>query len=292
MALTVKRVELGRPKLNILVFGPPGVGKTVLAASAAGHPDLGPALIANFEGGLLSVASMPNLDSVEIHSMAQMDELFWELRNGSNGFDKYKTVIIDSGSEMQTLALEEATRLELKRDREKGKVNDRTIDELEIQTYGKAGAQLSRIMRWYRDLPMHTIVTALPRFTFAQGVDQRIAIPIEVEPLFTKKVGVQIMGYMDCVWYYGNKNGQRALITSDMGAYRAKTRGYNFAAALGQVHNDPWLPDIYELLLSSEGTGGAATENVSVLQNLTAVEFEVPQIEKTEIEPVLEEVAV
>src|SRR5690349_4192777 len=112
MPITPYRVVLDKPKINALIYGSPGVGKTTLAASAAGHPDLSPVLAINFEGGLLSITSRGDIDAVDIKTMADVDEVFWSLRNKNNGFENYKTVFLDSGSEMQTLALEEATRNE------------------------------------------------------------------------------------------------------------------------------------------------------------------------------------
>jgi hypothetical protein len=269
MGLTPYRVVLGKPKLNILVYGAPGSGKTTFASSANDHPDMSPVLYASFESGLLSVATR-GVDAVDIHSVKQMDELFWLMFNGKKNNDpvwgKYKTVVVDSGSEMLTLALEEATREEIEKDRRAGKNPNRGQDDLELRTYGKAGAQIARLMRWFRDLDVNLIVTALPKSTFSPGADQRTNTPIEVTPQFTNKVGVSVMGYMDMVWYLGvneHDNNRRYLITRNRKPIIAKTRGYNFSNALGEIYPDPWLPVIYELLLSSESGGAKAEETVN-----------------------------
>lgn len=264
MGLAPYRVKIDQPTLNVLLYGPPGVGKTTVAASVQDHPSMSPVLFASFESGLLSIASRNDIDAVDIVSVIQMDELFWLLRNKTPPYDKYKTIVIDSGSEMQTLALEEARRSEMQKDAKAGKKTDSTIDDLELRTYGKAGAQIARLMRWYRDLPINLIVTALPKSTFSQGADQRTSIPSEVAPQFTNKVGVSIMGYMDMVWYLGREEGteKRYIVTRNRKPIIAKTRGFNFANALGEIYSNPWLPTIYELLLSSE-KGTAKAEHVN-----------------------------
>jgi hypothetical protein len=235
-----------------MLYGRPGIGKTTLAASAQEHEDMSPVLTANFEGGLLSIGSRGDIDAVDIKTIEQVDELFWLIRNGTPPYDQYKTLVIDSGSEMQTLALEEAVRLEMAKKEKQGRLGDRTIDDIEIQNYGKSGAQLARMFRWFRDLPINLIITALPKFVFPQGADTRTSQPIEVCPSFTNKLGVQVMGYVDFLWYLYEEGGIRKLLTRDTGSYRAKTRGYNFSLALGNPYPNPWLPTIYNLLIEAE----------------------------------------
>lgn len=286
------RVQLNKPKLNILLYGPQGTGKTTLAASAQEHPEMTPVLIANFEGGLLSLTSRGDIDAIDIKSILQMDQLFWLLHNKTPPFDKYKTLIIDSGSEMQNLAMEEATRAEIAQwqKRNQGKTPERTIDDIEIQTYGKVTSQLSRLFRWFRDLDMNVIITALPKMTYIKGADQRTATPTLVEPYFTNKLGTQVMGYMDMVWWLGDSNGIRYLITRDKGPYRAKTRGYNFGNALGELYQNPWMPVIYELLLSSEQSTNKAsqvTEPTAVLTSADLFPTEAEEgVSAEEVQPV------
>lgn len=293
MAVTPYRVVVDKPRLNILLYGSPGIGKTTLAASANEHPDLGPVLIANFEGGLLSIASRGDIDAVDIRSMKEADELFWALRNKTAGFEKYKTVVIDSGSEMYTLALEEAIREDMRKDPTKSLARGRTIDDIELQNYGRSGAQIGRIMRWFRDLPMNVIITALPKVQFAQGADQRIATPNSITPSFSAKLGVQIMGFMDFVWYMGEtQEKRRYLIPEARGPYAAKTRGYQFAKALNAggkgVYPDPWLPTIYDLLISSESGNERAEiqpvnstplDSAEIFPTLVNLDFEAPTVE-------------
>lgn len=269
------RIILDKPKINFLVYGPPGVGKTTFAASAQDHPDLAPVLVANFEGGLLSLTSRGDIDAVDITSMEQLDDLFWKMKNNIDDFGQYRTLVIDSGTELQTLALEETTRKEILKDQAQNKGGGRTIDDLEIRTYGTSGTMVSRLMRWFRDLDVNLIVTALPKYIYSQGADKRVSTPQEVTPAFTSKLGISVMGYVDMVWFLGEKDKRRFLLTQDNGIYRAKTRGYNFAKALGEIYPDPWVPDIYNLLLESEKSKERAQPTVNSIP-LTSVDVFAP----------------
>lgn len=254
MPLTVERVGTdAKPNLNLLLYGMPGVGKTTFAAQAQSHPDLAPVLIADLEGGLLSVSSRGDIDAVRVRTTQEMDELFWMLRNGTGDFGKYRTVVIDSGTNLANRALEEWSALNKDRAQKRGRGSEWTIDDIQLEDYGKMLAQIRRLMTWYRDLPLNLIVTALARFEFAQGADKRSAAPVSVGPDFTASVAGAVTGMMDHAWYmYTDENGDRHMLTQERGVYRAKTRGANFARELGYHVADPTLPEIYDLLVRSE----------------------------------------
>lgn len=263
MPLTVRRIgqEGDKPKLNLMVYGIAGTGKTTLAAQAQDHPDLAPVLFADLEGGTLSIQSRRDIDSVRITTTDELDELFWDLSLKRNGFGIYKTVVIDSGTNLANRALVEWIGRNQERAQKKNKRKGETLDDVQLEDYGKMTAQVRRLLSWYRDLDINLIVTALARFDFAQDADQRTASPIAVYPDFTQKLGSSLVGLMDHAWYiYANEDGSRSMLTSERGVYRAKTRGEYFAPALGHIVDDPYLPGIYDLLLQTEVSGFASPE--------------------------------
>lgn len=213
--------------LNLLVYGPSGVGKTTLAGSAAAHPDLSPVLFLNIEGGLLSVVGKPGVLAADIRSTADLEDAFWSLKKSlDDGKPIARTVVIDSGTEAQTLSLEEAA---VRAHKKKPRAD---TDERYLEDYGRSTAQLSRIFRWFRDLPVHTVITALPKEIVAADS----GVVRECMPSFTTKLGRSVMGFVDCVWYLGlTPGGKRAMVTVPQGVYVGKTRGARFAEALGPV---------------------------------------------------------
>lgn len=264
MSLEIRRIgQDERPFLNALIYGMPGVGKTTLAAQAQSHPDLSPVLVADLEGGLLSVASRGDIDAVAIRTTDEMDELFWALRNqtirNAEG-DLYRTVIIDSGTNLANRALEEWVARNSERAIKKGRGDkDRTLDDVQIEDYGKMGLQVRRLMTWYRDLPLNVIVTALARFEYPKDADAKSADPISVGPDFTAKLASNVAGMMDHVWYMYSDHDGRHMLTQEMGVYRAKTRGANFSEAIGYVVDSPNLVDLYEILVKTETSGDFVT---------------------------------
>lgn len=240
--------------IKALIYGVPGSGKTTLAASSVLHPLMSKVLFISIEGGMLSVPSSPNVIYEEVRNtdnktaIEKIEDYFWQLAqipSGKSSLDKeIRTVVIDSASEALTLTLE-------------GIVKKRggTTDDIWLQDYGKSTASLKRLFRYFRDLPMNVIVTAL-----AQDVMEgkgETAVRVAVEPSFTLKLRESVKGVFDHVWYlYRRSDGEEEtyhMLTRTKGLYYGKTRGQRFAPALGMRVDNPSMPNIYDLLLKTEG---------------------------------------
>lgn len=268
-----KPVVVENQKLKALVYGDAGIGKTTFAASAAKNPAMSPVLILNLEGGLLSVAGIDGVDEVKISSSADMDEAYFALAKRQSGFDKYKTIIIDSGTVFANRVLIEWTQRNALRAQRKGRGDpDRTIDDIQLEDYGKMTAQIRRTLSWYYDLPYHVICTALAKTVYPpveKGTDTRNLPPAEVRPDFTDKLGNQIMGIFDHVWYiYTDAEKNRYMLTETAGVYRAKTRGRHFLAEIGGVVGpNPNLADLYSTLIRVEGNRDTDDATYSLLSD-------------------------
>lgn len=247
--------------MNILVYGDPGVGKTVFAGSAQDHAKMKNVLFLNVEGGLISVAGRGDIRALDVEGVIaakeptgnSLEEIFWRLASGDDpDFKGIRTVVIDSVTELQTVNLEEIVAKEMKKN--PSKRDDR--DFLQQQDYGKSTVQLKRLFRSFRDLPLNVIWTALPKASYPPGAGEN-ASPSIVTPSLTNKLASSLMGYVDFVWYMytgEDEDGEvtRHLLTQTRGVYQAKTRGVKFADALGVKVDEPDMAELYDLYLKSE----------------------------------------
>ncbi len=252
MTYTVNAQTLLNKGLNLLIYGLQGSGKTYLAGTAQDHPAMKRTLFLNIEGGLITVGSRGDILAEDIRSVEDLEKCFWRLhrKEQDKEWKDVRTVVIDSLTELQGINLEEIAK---KRNR---------VDDLQLQDYKVSTMHLKRILRWYRDLPVNLVLTALVHKQYPAGTDGIVGDPVEIRPALTQKLSDAIMGFCDAVWYLHTAEEKTAdgkdtrvaryMLTRDRGPYRAKTRGVRFAEALGGRVKDPTLPALYDLFVETE----------------------------------------
>lgn len=245
--------EIFTNKMNILIYGEAGAGKTHLAGTAQDVPTMADVHVFNIDGGIMTLANRGDIHATDIHSVDDLEQELFKLANGDEKYKNTKTVVIDNITELQTLALEQITSKELAGRLKKNK--NYTVDEVYLEDYGVAGKRLARLLRGFRDLPMHVIYIAHKKDKMRQGTNTLE----ESKPNLTEKLGTAIMGYMDYVWYLytadelegSEETGyktvmHRYLLTQPMNNFAAKTRGSDFAERIGAVIKDPNMVTIME----------------------------------------------
>lgn len=247
--------------LKLLIYGNYGVGKTYLAGTASDVDSMQDVLIINAEAGDLSLAAFTNVDEITVQdfrTLGRINEFLKQhcVMRDAGDIDKlrslearvrqvdekdikeprqYRTVIIDSLTELeaycfnQLLGITDTTRL------------DEDPQSAEWTEYKKNHTMMLRVVRAFRDLPMHVIFTAAEQFQ--QDESKRY----KYSPDLTGKLSKKIQGFMDMVGYLAiGKDGETTIrrlyvSPSPTGKYDAKHR---YQAFKGEFFLNPTIKSI------------------------------------------------
>lgn len=268
-AFRIESTQRRERYLKLLVYGNYGVGKTTLAATASEVEPMCDVLMINAEAGDLSVANFNRIDEITVQDFRTLGSIneylkrhckardeddtdkLRELEAQVRGVDvkeikeprRYRTVIVDSLTELesycfnQLLGITDTTRL------------DDETQSAEWSEYKKNHTMMQRVVRAFRDLPMHVIFTAAEQFT--QDESKRY----KYSPDLTGKLSKKVQGFMDMVGYLtigrdGEKTIRRLYVApSPQGKYDAKHRYSTFKGeyftnpSIGKILNETGLAD-------------------------------------------------
>ena len=205
------------PFIKIMIYGDPGVGKTTLSASA---PDW---LMVNIEKGAKVLKNHknlvgPNCQALQFKSVFQLEQLLKYLEQDHPAFAQYKTIIIDSYSELQKRDLDEIVRVEAAKDASRNKYlpigPDYNINTEHLRQIGTALKNLNR----------HVIVTAHVKEEKDDSSGRLL-----VRPNLTPKLAGTMAGLFDVVGYLqrttdASGNEVRTLQVHPTNKVTAKTR--------------------------------------------------------------------
>ncbi len=275
--MPLKKPTLSLPWINILPYGRPGVGKTTLAGSISEVPGIRHVLFCDAENGELALSPF-NVDVMPIRRWQNINTVYNFLRlhvklrdaNDIKGvvalakqagipeeFQEhlYDAVVHDSLTEMHTQILYQL--LGVDRDGD-AKLADEP-DTPEFKEWGQASEMIKKMVRKFRDLPIHTVFTAQAQQSEDESGRERLM------PELPGKLARGVQGLVDVVGYLmsslpsGDGDAvQRRLYLRPSRAFDAKTR---FADMKEVFLEDPNMSDLIKAAnIKSEGQVDA-TEN-------------------------------
>jgi phage nucleotide-binding protein len=224
--------------INALFYGVPGVGKTTLCGSAVDHPKTRPALLIDCEGGTVTLRGK-DIDVKPARSMDDIVQIHNDLRTNNDGY--YKTVIIDSLSELADLDMRTVMADMVKRSKEQGK--DRDPDVADRREWGIVRTHMRKIVRAYRDLPMNTLFTAL------LNIDKDdVTGKTTFYPAMSGKLKGEIPGFVDIVGHMRVVMEGEEVVRKIQFQGTDKVTAKDRTASLGAFMNNPTIPIMWDLL--------------------------------------------
>ncbi|QXJ40731.1 putative recombinase [Curtobacterium phage Parvaparticeps] len=226
-------------KLNILYWGREGTSKTTNAATLA---NMGRTLVINAEGGLKKTALRRqgiNVDNIAVWPKPNqpitydgLEEVYQEVKSDlEDDPNSWTGVVFDSATDIVQAMVDRVSSLRI------GKVKDRGIlvDEVEQWTtdrndFGVMSKQFRDILRKFRDLHCHVVITALER----RDVDEDTQ-KVSYGPAVSPALQTDLLGYVDVVMYTRAPDEDRDFFrasTKKAGAFRSKDRFGNLPAVL------------------------------------------------------------
>jgi hypothetical protein len=238
--------------LKMLFYSPAGHGKTTLLGTAIGDPRLCPMLFVDFEAGTKSIKSKikrieldqlgkvkPAIDkahAVRIKEWEDFNVVYNFLANEDHG---YQSVAIDSLTEVNYLNLTTIVGKEVE-------LGDHDPDIAYQEDYLRSIAQMRKLIRFFRDLPLHVFFTA----GAMESIDARTK-KMQYRPGLTGKLSMELPGLVDTIGYLSvvedDDETFRCLFVQPTEKFMAKDRSEG--GILGDEIEEPTLPEILDILL-------------------------------------------
>lgn len=257
-AFSISTSKATRQYLKVLLYAPPGTGKTYLAGTAQDVEAMQNVIFVDVEAGAMSLSHRDDIDIVRVHSYSQFSKVYDFLRMhcryrdaddmenltklnqrfGADPEKEYHTVVIDSLTEVQKQLMYMLLGMDV------GSANLEMIPQTpEFKEWGQSAEMIRLLIRAFRDLPMHVIVVCAE----AEYEDERKRRV--KRPNLPGKLAGEIQGFLDVVGYLATARGgennelNRRLYVSPGNTFQAKNR---FGTDVDYI-DDPEMNDLWEL---------------------------------------------
>lgn len=238
------------PNINMLIFGPYGIGKTLLAGSADEVPEMRKVLHIDIEGGTFTLRhTFPNVDTVRVTDWEELSKVYAELRAGVH--KQYRTIIIDSLTEAQAFNMDKILIVELQEQIDSGEEIKRDEDIANMRQWQKNQSQIKKFIRMYRDLPVSTIFTALDK-----DDKDKTTGKVRTLPDLPGKLARQVPAMVDEVFYYfpykAEKDGEPVELRVIQTVATARIAAKDRSGKMPKLMSGPTMKKIYNTIMDKE----------------------------------------
>jgi phage nucleotide-binding protein len=218
--LPVKRVSEIKNARSYVIYGRSGTGKTTFAASFP-KPLL---YIDVMDRGTDSISDIEGIDVYEATSIEDVEKAYWWIVKNPK---KYKTVVIDTVSQLQSLAVEEFA------GNKPQKGNKRAGDwgSMRKQDWGEISGVLKQILINFRDLKMNVVFIAQDRtFNITDDDEEVTGIDPEVGPALMPSVVKTLNAAVSVI---ANTFIQSSIKTKEINGKKVKKRVTRYCLGVG-----------------------------------------------------------
>ncbi|ALY10767.1 RecA-like DNA recombinase [Arthrobacter phage Suppi] len=223
-------------KYNFCFYGLEGSGKTTAIATAVDlAPEGSKILIVNAEGGVKKKALerrgidtskimlWPNPNSGQVVTRKGIEKLYRRLQSDlAKDPNSWYAIGWDSITEVHAKIVSDVAGARIQRARDRDVIITE-VDEFftDRDDYGVMSKMVNDLLRKFRDLPVHFVVTALER----RDVDEKTS-KVSYGPAITPALQTSVLGYTDVNLYFkaGDEDGPYRALVKGVGTYRTKDR--------------------------------------------------------------------
>lgn len=193
--IKIQKLQDMAPRINAIIYGLPGVGKTRLCASADAVPQMRKVLLLDVDGGALSAQNLyPQVERIPIKTWDQVMNVQRDLASGMD--HGYQTVILDTGTEAQKYDQAAVMKQAAKIAADKGEVRDEAVPS--FREWGITQDHFRQMVRGFRDLPLNFLMTL-----HVKDQTDDLTGKTSKSPDLPGKLARQIAGFFDiCLYMY------------------------------------------------------------------------------------------
>lgn len=216
--LPVRPVSKVYKHRSYVLYGPSATGKTTLAATFP-KPLL---LLDAKDRGTDSISDVEGISVMDGETWEDFEMVYWYLKKFSK---KYKTIVIDTLSQVQQIAIEKVIGDDLKEGKRAGDWGTMTK-----QKWGNVASALKTWIINYRDLPMEVVFIAQDRTFNIDEEDEAEGLKPSVEPGMIPSVVKHLNAAVSII---GNTFIREKVTVKGVGKKRKETRKIQYCLRIG-----------------------------------------------------------